>query len=221
MHCSNQSRSTGALRPAAASLACLLASVGLTILAAGDPVLPGDVAVARAAQGLDIPGLLRFTRGVNWVGAGAQLTSISLLLIALLVIARRPHLALLLLAATSLRALNSSLKAIADSPRPSDTLIAVTEWTNSGGFPSGHAMGAMIVYGAFTLIAASVIKRPRARLFAQGCAILMIALTGFSRIYTGAHWPSDVLGGYLWGLTLLFMLLAVANWLGNRKRAGA
>jgi undecaprenyl-diphosphatase len=201
---------------AVASAIGLTLSGGLTYLAAGDNTLPGDVAVARAVQGTSVPDFSWLAQGVNWIGAGPQLTVISLFIVTLLILHRTPHLALFLLVATTLRSFNSILKAIAGSPRPSDALISVTERANGSGFPSGHAMGAMLVYGGFALLAECAIGRIRARRFAQGCALLMVVLTGLSRVYTGAHWPSDVLGGFLWGLTLLLALLAVTERFGKR-----
>jgi membrane-associated phospholipid phosphatase len=43
---------------------------------------------------------------------------------------------------------------------------------------------------------------------AHGC-LLVIMLMGPARVYVGAHWPSDVLGGYLWGSLLLLLVLGL------------
>ncbi len=47
--------------------------------------------------------------------------------------------------------------------------------------------------------------------------LALILLTGYGRILVGAHWPSDVLGGYLWGGLLLLLALRVAGTVAERS----
>jgi len=61
---------------------------------------------------------------------------------------------------------------------------------DSYSFPSGHALYAMCLYSALASITAG------RRMLAWTAAGLMIALIGFSRIYLGVHYPSDVLAGW-------------------------
>lgn len=71
-------------------------------------------------------------------------------------------------------------------------------------FPSGHAANSMIVY----LLAALILIPPgRQRDWAAAAAILASILIGASRVPLGAHWPSDVIGG--WAFGLLWVLLAL------------
>jgi membrane-associated phospholipid phosphatase len=71
---------------------------------------------------------------------------------------------------------------------------------HDGSFPSGHAAGAFCV-AAFLVIALPVAWRgsPRSALIVRGLAVLLAALIALSRVYLGAHFPSDVLGGALLG----------------------
>jgi undecaprenyl-diphosphatase len=64
----------------------------------------------------------------------------------------------------------------------------------------------MLLYGSLFNVASRMGPFRGWRLV-QALAALMILGIGFSRIYVGAHWPTDVLGGYLWGAT--FLLAAV------------
>ncbi len=63
-------------------------------------------------------------------------------------------------------------------------------------FPSGHALSSFCFYGALAAIIADRTRSHGMRVLVWSLAALLIALIGFSRIYLGVHYPSDVLAGY-------------------------
>ncbi|HVG24125.1 MAG TPA: phosphatase PAP2 family protein, partial [Thermoanaerobaculia bacterium] len=70
-------------------------------------------------------------------------------------------------------------------------------------FPSGHAMGSTIVFGAFAYLAFRILTRWPARAAALSfCATTILAICA-SRIYLGVHWVSDVGAGIAAGLIWL------------------
>jgi undecaprenyl-diphosphatase len=73
-------------------------------------------------------------------------------------------------------------------------------------YPAGHAMTAIIVYG---LLAHYLVHlRPAWRSWALASLALGLGVIGFSRVYLGVHWPTDVLGGLLLGGAWLSLWLA-------------
>jgi len=74
-------------------------------------------------------------------------------------------------------------------------------------FPSGHAMTATICYGVLVVLLCRWV--PRGRRWWLGIYAAWLALTGFSRVYLGVHWPTDVLAGYLVGGGWLALCLSV------------
>lgn len=86
--------------------------------------------------------------------------------------------------------LNLGLKQIFAAPRPD--LLPHLDIVNSYSFPSGHAAGNMILFGAIAML----ITR-RAAYMVCGVIILLI---GVSRTWLGVHWPTDVLAGWIVGL---------------------
>ena len=195
----------------------LLASLvfGVSRLAAAEGLVPGDVWLALRVQELSHPILTWLARATNWIGQGApQTIGISLVIVAVLFAGRYRAEALLVLAASLARALNAPLKVLINSPRPTLDLVGVTEEASGLGYPSGHAMGAVLLFGSLIIVIPAVVRRRWLVIFMRGVAVALIFLTGFGRIASGAHWPSDVLGGYLWGLLLLQPL----GWLYHRYR---
>ena len=70
-------------------------------------------------------------------------------------------------------------------------------------------MGALLFFGAAAYVAHRLVRGDRARTLLMVAAAVAVLLVGFGRVHTGAHWPSDVLGGYLWGALVLFALVDV------------
>ena len=105
---------------------------------------------------------------------------------------------------------NSGAKGLFAHPRPLDLDPAVRLHDASGyGFPSGHSQSAVVVWG---IIASYIRKR-----WAWIVAILLMVSIGFSRIYLGVHFPTDVLGGWTLGVILLaayiFLVPRIETWL--------
>jgi membrane-associated phospholipid phosphatase len=77
-------------------------------------------------------------------------------------------------------------------------------------FPSGHSMGAFIAYGmlAYILNLNLVIRRRRIRRALVASLFLIVVLVGFSRVFLGAHWFSDVIGGFIAGACWLGFCIA-------------
>ncbi|CAN5445159.1 hypothetical protein BH11ARM1_BH11ARM1_08970 [soil metagenome] len=103
--------------------------------------------------------------------------------------------------------INVVLKLIWDTARPDAALVQVAVKTAGTSFPSGHAMGSTALYGAFAALAWIHLDARKTRL---PLVLVLIALPfgiGYSRIYLGAHWLSDVLGGTSMGMVVLIPLL--------------
>ncbi len=114
----------------------------------------------------------------------------------------------LLLAVFGGMLLNFLLKNLFLRPRPhlKSPLLTLTGY----GFPSGHTMAATVFYGTLCVFVLSRVPARRWRVLAIVISIVMIALVGFSRIYLGAHYLSDVLAAVAEGLAwVAFCVIAV------------
>jgi len=104
---------------------------------------------------------------------------------------------------------NVSLKRIFRHPRPFVLDPGVKRYETTGyGLPSGHAQAAVSVWGA---VAAEIRQR-----WAWVGAVVLMILIGFSRVYLGVHFPTDVLAGWAVGVVVLLLYLRlrrpVADW---------
>ncbi|MFC0252667.1 phosphatase PAP2 family protein [Massilia consociata] len=100
-------------------------------------------------------------------------------------------------------------------PHFAEPLLELTTYS----FPSGHALGATVVYGFLACYAARHARSWAGRVLAFVLAIAMVATVAFSRMYLGVHYLSDVLAGAAEGCAWLAICIAGAATLNRRRRA--
>jgi membrane-associated phospholipid phosphatase len=112
---------------------------------------------------------------------------------------------ILILACTGALVLNQGMKIIFSRPRP--TLWPSLLHETSFGFPSGHAIGSIVLYGLLAYFYA--VYRPHHAKGIYLLSILFIGLIGFSRLYLGVHYPTDIIAGYITGWLWLMVCIGL------------
>ena len=104
--------------------------------------------------------------------------------------------------------LNQILKYILQRPRPTEyRLIEETGFS----FPSGHSMVSMAFYGYLIYLIYKYVKNKDLKWISIVLLSILICSIGISRIYLGAHYTSDVLGGFLISLSYLIVYTLIVN----------
>jgi membrane-associated phospholipid phosphatase len=152
-------------------------------------------------------------RWITWLGNLTTLVAVTLIAVVLLWRRReRTDALFVLLAFIGGQVLSNGMKLGFRRERPFFADPLATESTFS--FPSGHALVSLAVYGAVALVLARRISSARRRAVLVGCAALLVAAIGFSRLYLGVHFLTDVLAGFAAGaawLALLYLALELRS----------
>lgn len=174
-----------------------------------------DVAVTNWLHAHGTPGGETFFIAVSKLGS--PVLALLLVAAAVLLLVRRDwrHVTTLAVTWGGGALLNNVLKLAYHRPRPPFAkAFDLTSWS----FPSGHAMDSLIGYG---LLAYWIARHfPRYRVPTIGMAALLVLAIGYSRIYLGVHYLSDVVGGFCAGLIWLYVC-ATGYRFAEHRRVGA
>src|SRR3954468_19831655 len=112
--------------------------------------------------------------------------------------------------------LNGALKQLFQRPRPD--IVPHLREVMTMSFPSGHALQSAVVYLTLGALSMHIAQRRLTKVYCITVAMLATALVGASRIYLGVHYPTDVLAGWLLGLSWALLCWMIERSL--ERRAG-
>jgi membrane-associated phospholipid phosphatase len=200
-------------------LAALVASLAFGWLA--KEVLEGetehfDSVVRACVHRHATPELTLLMRGFSFLGSVVVVGALVLLGMCVCLYACQIRIAgLLAITVVGAAVLDYTLKAVFHRPRP----VAYFGLTPSSySFPSGHAMGSLCFYGVLAAILSARARNRSAQAGIWIFAVFMIGAIGFSRIYLGVHYPSDVIAGYGAGAVWVTAVASMDKILIDRQR---
>ena len=156
-----------------------------------------DMSVRNAVHQHATPALTRVMQAFSFLGSVGTVSVLCVVILGAFLYFHRSRLAALLgITMVGMGALDEALKLAFRRPRP---VAFFGPTPNSYSFPSGHAFGSVCFYGVLAAILATRVRGTAAKWSVWTVAILLMAMIGFSRIYLGVHYPSDVIAGYCAG----------------------
>ena len=170
--------------------------IGLAIVVAQERPFAIDTTILLWIHQFATPWLDQVVLGVTHLGNPSVMVPLGCIGLSLCLWQRRWHTAAIFaLNCGGGVVMSYGLKLVFGKPRPQLWPQLITETSYS--FPSGHAIGSMVLYGFSAYLLAQ--RFPQQRWFIYGLAGALIAGIGGSRLYLGVHWPTDVIGGYILG----------------------
>ncbi|WP_084417983.1 phosphatase PAP2 family protein [Henriciella litoralis] len=177
---------------------------GLAVVVLNDEMISAvDLALSDGVQALRSPASDWIVVLVTLFGDATALTLIAITIVFTLLLRRAWWAAgMSALAFVTTPLIVKAIKVFVGRERPMADLYSGVE---SFSFPSGHMTNSTVIYGALAILAAHALTGAWKRLVIGGL-ILLIVLIGISRVYLGAHWPTDVIGAVLLASVMLFLV---------------
>jgi undecaprenyl-diphosphatase len=190
-----------------AAVALWAAFILLTMLVLTNVQLFGDLNLAPWIQARSWWPLSATFAFISWL-TGVGQVALSVVLVGLVASVNR-RLTPFALAAVSGNALGWLINVALQVPRPTEGAINVLEHPGAYAYPSGHAALVVTVVVVTILCVLPRFFRPGMLVVAAVIGLLAILTVGIERVYVGVHYPSDVIGGFLFSSAWLCLALSV------------
>jgi membrane-associated phospholipid phosphatase len=171
-----------------------------------------DLKINAYVTGVANPGLTGFLGTITELGSIYLVVMVAVIVGVILFIRKNWWRLLALFLAVGIgQAVLNILKVAFQRPRPKTEMFVF-----SYSFPSGHVFSATVIYGFCIYLTFRFINNATVKWIVTTLLALLILLIGFSRIYLGVHWLSDVLAGYVTGFAWLLFCILFAKTVSDR-----
>src|SRR5258706_10038355 len=162
-------------------------------------LFPGDKLITHRLQKQQNRWFHNFMLGISEFGFPKLFTPITLGIAAIFWALRFRLESIFILLTSTSSILNWIVKHLIKRPRPTKELVTVVRVINEPSFHSGHVMHYMNFFGLMIYLLATNWRSGKLRNLLIAICTSLIALIGPSRVDLRAHWPSDVVAGYIYG----------------------
>lgn len=185
---------------------CLLIFILLSLYVVAEPPQFLDIHISKEMQENQNGFLNNIMIGISWFGRTTVSAIIVLLLSLFFILKKQRNEALLIISTLFSGIIGLALKMLINRPRPTKDIVVLLEDTKYQSFPSGHVLFYTVFFGSLILIILSTnIFTRKVRTISALACLSMIFFGAISRVYLGAHWFTDVLGGFILGIMFLFI----------------
>ncbi len=169
-----------------------------------------DLQVMQWVQSIETPGLARFVGEINKLTDSTGAIAAWALALVVLALARwwLPVLTMAMLPVGGIINEGIGLVLVSRTRPHLPELARSSSNFEEHSFPSGHVTGAVLLYGLLFVFAGRI-RHPALRRLSQLAALVPLVAVGFARVWSGAHWPTDVLASYTLGAALLAGLVTL------------
>ena len=165
-----------------------------------------DTSISNIVYSFRTPALTAIMTFISDLGADYMLI-IMVIIIIIMIWKKHRQEAFLFIIITFMGVLiNSTQKLFFQRPRPMiDPLIVESSYS----FPSGHAMNSFVFFAVLSFYIYHFTRRKLFSIILSLVCLFIVLLIGFSRIYLGVHYPSDIIAGYLVGFWWFIISLVI------------
>jgi len=201
-------------------ITAMMATV-FTLVIRANELLPGERSITRWFSNLDVVFVRSFVDALDFISSDQLAPVVFITILPIVWWAWGRYAALTYFGTGAITAL-TRITDLASRPRPTDDLQWSEVVFGLGGYPSGHVIYAVLVFGMLAYLAGFYMKPSWQRTVLRTPLVIVVITMGPARVINLDHWAMDVLGSYL--IALPFLLTAVwvhprmPGWLAGTPR---
>lgn len=185
----------------------IIAFTTLSVFIAKHPILPFDISVSLLIQKYQASWLDKVMLAISFFGE-LPYSLLSVIIVAAIFYWKKFKLEAFFIASILFSGLIIlGIKNIINRPRPTTFYVRLVEVNRFQSYPSGHVLSYVLFFGFLIILMNTMKGIPKStRTFITCTSAFLVIMIAPSRIYLGAHWFTDTVGGLLLGLIYLFPL---------------